>query len=167
MTAADPETRVWHRLALVWFLVTVFAPVIALSAAAGQDGGGGPTSVAEPGYSLGAPRAAASAHRSPGRRGGGRGRWSGDFWPPPVLWRWQTGRKAWLRWLLLALAPVPPYVHALAWSAAAGAANHALQGSPGMSAWRGPPFSVAGGSRSWLSCPCRSAWPWWAWNRWK
>lgn len=34
-----------------------------------------------------------------------------------VLWRWQAGRKQSLRWLLLVFAPVPPYVHALAWSA--------------------------------------------------
>lgn len=33
-----------------------------------------------------------------------------------VLWRWQTGRKHSLRWFLLVFAPIPPYVHALAWS---------------------------------------------------
>ena len=38
-----------------------------------------------------------------------------------VLWRWRSGPWSSLRWLLLALAPVPPYVHALAWSSALGA----------------------------------------------
>ncbi|MBW6517920.1 MAG: iron ABC transporter permease [ANME-2 cluster archaeon] len=33
-----------------------------------------------------------------------------------VLWRWQSGRKHSLRWFLLVFAPIPPYVHALAWS---------------------------------------------------
>jgi len=33
-----------------------------------------------------------------------------------VLWRCQTGRKHSLRWFLLVFAPIPPYVHALAWS---------------------------------------------------
>lgn len=36
-----------------------------------------------------------------------------------VLTRWRNGRPSLLRWLLLLLAPVPPYVHALAWTLAA------------------------------------------------
>jgi iron(III) transport system permease protein len=36
-----------------------------------------------------------------------------------VLWRWRSGPLAHARWLVLALAPVPPYVHALAWSSTA------------------------------------------------
>lgn len=34
-----------------------------------------------------------------------------------ILWCWPTGRKHSLRWFLLVLAPIPPYLHALAWSA--------------------------------------------------
>jgi iron(III) transport system permease protein len=33
-----------------------------------------------------------------------------------VLWRWHSGIGAKLKWLVLVLAPVPPYIHALAWS---------------------------------------------------
>jgi iron(III) transport system permease protein len=36
-----------------------------------------------------------------------------------ALWRYRRGRAAQLRWLVLVLAPVPAYVHALAWSSAA------------------------------------------------
>jgi iron(III) transport system permease protein len=34
-----------------------------------------------------------------------------------VFWRFHTGRLGRLRWLVLALAPLPAYVHALAWMA--------------------------------------------------
>jgi iron(III) transport system permease protein len=60
-----------------------------------------------------------------------------------VLGRWRTGRLGTLRWLLLGLAAVPAYVHALAWTTAAyelgsaleraGLPFVALRGSPG--AW--------------------------------
>jgi iron(III) transport system permease protein len=33
-----------------------------------------------------------------------------------VLWRWHSGIGAQLKWLVLVLAPVPPYIHALAWN---------------------------------------------------
>ncbi len=33
-----------------------------------------------------------------------------------VLWQWRNGYKSYLRWLLLLMAPIPPYVHALAWT---------------------------------------------------
>jgi iron(III) transport system permease protein len=130
--AAYPEARVWHRLALVWFLVTVFAPLLALLAAGVQNGGGGQTSW----LSLAIPwgRRGVLLLRSVTLAGAVAAAalvWG--FLAATVLWRWQTGRKAWLRWLLLALAPVPPYVHALAWSAAAGGANHALQSLVGVS----------------------------------
>lgn len=36
-----------------------------------------------------------------------------------VLTRWRTGPGAYLRWLVVVLAPVPAYVHALAWTATA------------------------------------------------
>lgn len=45
-----------------------------------------------------------------------------------VLWRWDTGRRSYLRWLVLVLAPVPPYIHALAWSSAFFKFNTFLQG---------------------------------------
>ena len=48
-----------------------------------------------------------------------------------VLWQWRSRRHASAvargRWFLLALALVPPYVHALAWSSAAAAANAILE----------------------------------------
>lgn len=44
-----------------------------------------------------------------------------------VLWRWRSGPRLFLRWLLLALAPLPPYVHALAWTTCADRANAWLQ----------------------------------------
>ena len=48
-----------------------------------------------------------------------------------TLWQWPKGRHASAaargRWFLLALALVPPYVHALAWSSAAAAANALLE----------------------------------------
>jgi len=33
-----------------------------------------------------------------------------------VLWRWHSGIPSQLKWLVLVLAPVPPYIHALAWN---------------------------------------------------
>ncbi len=33
-----------------------------------------------------------------------------------VLWQWRNGYKSYFRWLLLLMAPIPPYVHALAWT---------------------------------------------------
>ena len=35
-----------------------------------------------------------------------------------VMTRWRFGRASYARWLVLALAPVPAYVHALAWQSA-------------------------------------------------
>jgi iron(III) transport system permease protein len=51
-----------------------------------------------------------------------------------VLWRWHSGPGLYLRWFILALVPVPPYVHALAWSSFAFAANSWFQkwGLPGI-----------------------------------
>jgi iron(III) transport system permease protein len=34
-----------------------------------------------------------------------------------VLWRWRSGGRTYLRWLLLALVPLPGYLHALGWGA--------------------------------------------------
>lgn len=34
-----------------------------------------------------------------------------------LLWRWRRGPLSILRWFLLVLVPVPPYLHALGWSA--------------------------------------------------
>jgi iron(III) transport system permease protein len=35
-----------------------------------------------------------------------------------ILWRWDTGWRSYLRWLVVILAPIPPYIHALAWTSA-------------------------------------------------
>jgi iron(III) transport system permease protein len=34
-----------------------------------------------------------------------------------LMWRWRKGPLSILRWFLLVLVPVPPYIHALGWSA--------------------------------------------------
>ena len=44
-----------------------------------------------------------------------------------VLWRWRDGVGRYLRWFILALAAIPPYVHALGWSSFAYQANTWLQ----------------------------------------
>jgi iron(III) transport system permease protein len=44
-----------------------------------------------------------------------------------ILWRWDTGWRSYLRWLVIVLAPIPPYIHALAWTSSAYAVNSALQ----------------------------------------
>ena len=59
-----------------------------------------------------------------------------------VLWRWRSGALGCLRWLVL-LAPVPPYIHALAWSSAALALN-ALLSNAGL-----PGIAVEGPAVSW------------------
>lgn len=46
-----------------------------------------------------------------------------------VLWRWDTGWRAYLRWLILVLAPVPPYIHALAWMSSIHTVNSVFQGA--------------------------------------
>ena len=33
-----------------------------------------------------------------------------------ILWRWDTGWRSYARWLVILLAPIPPYIHALAWN---------------------------------------------------
>jgi iron(III) transport system permease protein len=45
-----------------------------------------------------------------------------------ILWRWDTGWRAYLRWLVIVLAPVPPYIHALAWTSSIYAINSFLHG---------------------------------------
>lgn len=52
-----------------------------------------------------------------------------------ILWHWQTGKWASIRWFLLMLAPVPPYMHALAWSSAVSFTSDIFQrsGLPGIS----------------------------------
>jgi len=59
------------------------------------------------------------------------------------LWRYQTGLLRRLRWSLLILAPLPPYIHALAWMAFAGRLSTALAvfGLPGL--------TLRGGFASW------------------
>jgi len=45
-----------------------------------------------------------------------------------VLWRWDTGVLSRLRWLILALVPVPPYIHALSWMTTLNWLNSVLTG---------------------------------------
>jgi len=54
-----------------------------------------------------------------------------------ALWRWRGGRWASLRWLVLVLAPVPAYVHALAWSSSLARIDRILTAH----GWAGPPTS--------------------------
>lgn len=58
------------------------------------------------------------------------------------LWRWNTGLSARLRWLMLFLVAIPPYIHALSWMSAAHALNGLLE-SHGMA---GIPFQGWGAS---------------------
>lgn len=44
-----------------------------------------------------------------------------------ALWLWRGRRARVLRWLLLILAPLPPYIHGLAWSSLVGAVNRQLR----------------------------------------
>ena len=44
-----------------------------------------------------------------------------------VLWRWDTGWRGYLRWLIIVLAPIPPYIHALAWTSTIYTVNTWLQ----------------------------------------
>ena len=46
-----------------------------------------------------------------------------------LLWRYNTGIISYLRWFVLILAPVPPYIHALAWSSTMQEVNGLLQGT--------------------------------------
>lgn len=58
------------------------------------------------------------------------------FWAATAAWRWQGGIAKYLRWLPAAFIIIPPYIHALAWSAAIsglsgfakGQSNSLLQG---------------------------------------
>ena len=45
-----------------------------------------------------------------------------------LLWRFNTGILSYLRWFVLILAPIPPYIHALAWSSSMQEFNGLLQG---------------------------------------
>ena len=60
-----------------------------------------------------------------------------------VLWRWHGSAGRYLRWFVLALAPIPPYVHALAWSSFSYRASSWLQG------WGLPEIPLAGFWGSW------------------
>ncbi len=58
-----------------------------------------------------------------------------------VLWKWQRGLGAYARWFLLILAPLPPYVHALAWSSTVSVLRAHLQwlglGGMALTGWIG------------------------------
>ena len=60
-----------------------------------------------------------------------------------VLWRYDTGLGSYLRWLVLILAPIPPYIHALAWSSTIFTVNSSLEGV-GI-----PPIPLEGWIGSW------------------
>lgn len=120
-----PST-VFHRLAVLLFLLVVFAPLGALIAELGVSlhaGHGEWLELMLPtgrrlillARSLGLSLAVASGAMVVGV-------------PAAIyLWRWNTGLPARLRWLVLLLIAVPPYIHALAWSAAAHGFNGFLQ----------------------------------------
>jgi iron(III) transport system permease protein len=60
-----------------------------------------------------------------------------------IMWRWDTGWRSYLRWLVVVLAPIPPYIHALAWTSAIYAINSWLKGL-GL-----PAIPVQGGAIAW------------------
>lgn len=43
-----------------------------------------------------------------------------------ILWQWDTGWRSYLRWLVIVLAPLPPYIHVLVWTSAINALNSIL-----------------------------------------
>ncbi len=43
-----------------------------------------------------------------------------------VLWGWRSGWRSYVRWILLALVPLPAYLHALGWGALVNLANRCL-----------------------------------------
>lgn len=60
-----------------------------------------------------------------------------------IMWRWDTGWRSYLRWLVVVLAPIPPYIHALAWTSAIYAINSWLKGL-GL-----PAIPIQGGAIAW------------------
>ena len=44
------------------------------------------------------------------------------------LSRWRPGLASYLRWFIFALAPIPPFIHAMAWSSVGAELNSALRG---------------------------------------
>jgi iron(III) transport system permease protein len=60
-----------------------------------------------------------------------------------LLWRWDAGWRGYLRWLIIVLAPIPPYIHALAWTSTIYAVNSWLQ-KIGL-----PPLPVQGWVTAW------------------
>ena len=60
-----------------------------------------------------------------------------------IMWRWDTGWRSYLRWLVVVLAPIPPYIHALAWTSAIYTINSWLQ------SWGIPALPVQGGAIAW------------------
>ncbi|MFC1925640.1 ABC transporter permease [Chloroflexota bacterium] len=119
--------RIMLALGLLFFALIVFGPLVALLIKSGQslqDGNSDWLSLAIPsGRTLGLlghtiKLAACVA-------GGGivLGILVGS-----LLWRWNTGLRSHLRWLVLVLIAVPPYVHALAWSTSLVSFNSLLEG---------------------------------------
>jgi iron(III) transport system permease protein len=60
-----------------------------------------------------------------------------------ALWRWDTGARSYLRWLVLITAALPAYIHALAWTASVNAIN------PGLERLGMPTIPLEGWTGSW------------------
>lgn len=125
--------EVWHGLGLLAFVFFVFGPVVVLCGSVAQrvlTGHSAWLLLAIP-----AGRRLALLARSLGLAAGvATGGLVLGILVASVLWQWRTGPGSYLRWFVLALAPMPPYVHALAWSTFAYEASSWLQhgGVPGI-----------------------------------
>ena len=109
----------WQWLGLLVFLLVVFGPLLGLLAQAGASPANWSALALPTGRRAGLLVNSVGLAASVAVAGLALG-----ILAASVLWRW----PARLRWLLLALAPIPPYVHALAWSSIASRVNSVLQG---------------------------------------
>ena len=116
-----PWQNGWQRMGLLAFALVSFGPLLALAAQASRSSGW---------LSLALPtgrRAGLLAHSAGLAVAVAAGGMALGMLAATYLWNWRSGTWARARWFLLALALVPPYVHAMAWSSAAAAASTALE----------------------------------------
>jgi len=120
------KTRVpVHRLALFMFFLLVFGPLMALFFELGQSLLAGQSSelrlIIPTGRGFGLLIRSLSLSL-----GVATGAMILGIFGAVFLWRWRTGVMGYLRWLVLLLIAVPPYVHVFAWLSVVNAFNSPL-----------------------------------------